>query len=119
MIIHKYLYFPRMLFKVDYLVTISHPESVPFVRHINIENGIEIEKIVHKKSKQTNELFQMIVVANLCIWHGVDRILAGINKYVQETGREDIRLMVVGTGNEETNLKKYPKFKNAGVKMPS
>ena len=49
----------------------------------------------------------MIVVANLCIWHGVDRILAGINKYVQETGREDIRLMVVGTGNEETNLKKY------------
>ena len=88
------------------IVTFMPYSNIWNVGTIIIDNGVDTdsEKVVLHKSNN-KEIIKLIVVANISLWHGIDRLLYGLQKYV-ESGKENVFLTVVGEGNYLDELKK-------------
>lgn len=72
---------------------------------INIENGIEVEKI-KKIEKREKEEMGIISVSGMYYWHGIDRFLYSLLQYKKNGGKEKIKFHIVGEGTETPKLKK-------------
>jgi len=71
--------------------------------HFTIGNGIDVEKIRMKKyCPFDNKELNLICVANVSIWHGIDRLIKGLSSY---KGEICVHLHIVGDGPEINNLK--------------
>lgn len=103
------LYIDELLFSiqkkwVNYIVLSSLHQSVRGVDTINIINGIETESVPKRNIPEAHSnIFFMLIVANVSIWHGIDRVIEGIKRY---RGKKDIRLFIVGDGEALSFLKK-------------
>ena len=90
------IYIGEILFRIqkrwtNYIVLSSLNQSVKGVNTINIINGIETESVPKRDIPQIrSKRFSMLVVANVSIWHGIDRVIEGIKQY---KGEKDIRLI--------------------------
>ena len=106
------IYIDKILFRIqkrltDYFVLSSMNQSVKGASTINILNGIKVEAVPQRNIPDNKrDIFTMLVVANVSVWHGIDRIVKGIEKY---KGQKDIRLLVVGDGEELPYIKKLVK----------
>ena len=92
--------FRRRLYKnMDALVTFSDATEIFGQRTIRISNGVDFDSIpLHQPSAishQPSEL-HLIGVAEVHVWHGFDRLVAGLGEYYKNGGQREVIFHVVG-----------------------
>ena len=86
--------------QVSYIITFSDQKKIFGKDTITISNGVDFESIKIIDAKKHSD-FNIIGVANLCYWHGFDRIIHGLNIYNQTPHKEKVYFHIVsGTDNE-------------------
>lgn len=75
-----------------------------------ISNGFDVQSVKKKKSISFNgSQLNILLTANLNLWHGIDRILNGLNHYY---GKTDIFLYILGDKNKISELLDKYNFNN-------
>jgi glycosyltransferase involved in cell wall biosynthesis len=105
---------------IDLVVTYSLADKIYGIPTAHISNAVAyIPKLCI--SPTSFDSIRMIAVANIAYWHGLDRVIEGINKYYQNNPLNKVYLDIVGDGdlrimNElrslvcKYNLKEYIHF---------
>ena len=76
----------------------------PDKKHITIGDGYDVHSVNPRKTPPFNqEELSLLCVAQVDRWHGIDRIIAGIEAY---SGPLSVKFHIAGTGAEIPNLKK-------------
>lgn len=71
--------FRRSFFKYcDRVVTYSECETIFGRPTIRISNGIDFDKVRLSGSRKDTETLRLLSVANIHLWHGLDRLIAGM-----------------------------------------
>lgn len=100
--------FSKFLKKTDCnIVTYMQHNQIWGIKPIVIDNGIDTEKIKKiKKEEKVTDTFNFVTVANIAKWHGIDRVIEGINNYVKNSKPEKIKVIlhVVGEGEGKKDL---------------
>ena len=80
------------------LVLSGNPDKL----HITIGNGFDVNSVLLRKPPQfiDNEI-HILCVANVSRWHGLDRLIMGLNNYNKNT---NIYIHIVGDGSELSSL---------------
>ena len=80
-------WFRRSLYRyMDAMVTFSDATEIFGQRTINISNGVDFDSIpIHHYLAPSDGLIHLIGVAEVHIWHGYDRLIAGIGEYYKNT----------------------------------
>lgn len=65
---------------------------------IEIRNGIDVGNVVPKKPSGNDDTIRLLAVAMMAPWHGYQRMIEGINKYVKSGGTRKVELHLVGEG---------------------
>ena len=91
----------------DRITTYSKHESIYGIPTIKLRNGIECSliNIKHKKYLD-NSTINLIAIANFCYWHGYDRLINGLSKYVSYGLKKNIIIHFVGDGPELIKYKR-------------
>ena len=113
----------RFLLKkyVTNILTYSLDSQIYGIPAINISNGINTSIIRPKRTTNNNEQINIICVACISFWHGIDRIIYGLLKYYLSNGNRYFVIHIVGNGDmqiisqyknlvNEYQLQKYVKF---------
>lgn len=87
--------------QADLIVFTSKDAKIKKAEYVNICNGIEPSAVKVRNYSCNQDSVNLLVVANLSLWHGVDRVIRGISEY---SGNTRVVLWVVGDGNEKQNL---------------
>ena len=90
----------RLYHYVDAIVSYSEYQKIWSINTINIENGIDCDNITPKsRNSENSSCINMLCVASFAEWHGIDRVIAGLqNYYAQENRPEcDVELTLVGS----------------------
>ena len=118
----------RLLRAVDFVPAIINSDKLtrPEERQkfIKINNGVNVDRIT-VRSSIPHCGFNMIAVAHVQSWHGLDRVIEGLREYYSNEFQEQVNFWVVG-GSEKNlsnlaqltnkyNLSKYVRF--CGVKV--
>ena len=79
--------FRRSLYRyMDAMVTFSDATEIFGQRTINISNGVDFDSIpIHHYLAPSDDSIHLIGVAEVHIWHGYDRLIAGIGEYYKNT----------------------------------
>ena len=80
-------WFRRSLYQyMDAMVTFSDATEIFGQRTINISNGVDFDSIpIHHYHVPSDDSIHLIGVAEVHIWHGYDRLTAGIGEYYKNT----------------------------------
>jgi len=82
---------------LDAIITFSDYDRIFNQRTIKISNGVDFDSLPLKKTyRKTPEVLELLVVAELHYWHGVDRAISGINEYVKLNHNQRVHLNIVG-----------------------
>ncbi len=94
---------------MDAVVTFSDAQEIFGQRTIRISNGVDFDSIpIHQFSAGKGEALSaaenvnkepalhMIGVAEVHIWHGYDRLIAGLGEYYKKGGKRDVVFHIVG-----------------------
>jgi len=84
---------------VDRVVTFSNADFIFGCPTIKISNGINFNEIPIKQTVNDigNEV-HFLAVANIHIWHGIDRIINGLAQYYSVERTRIVKLRIVGDG---------------------
>ena len=97
-------YYSKKLIKyTDLVVTYGNEQSFEGIQTLNLTNGTEIPDLATNNIKK-EEIFTFVAVGNWRFWHGLDRFLSGMSKYLRQSPEKDIQLLVIGDGKD---LAKY------------
>jgi len=77
------------------VVIVADDKKFLFADTVRIENGIDVESNPYQH-KNPDEYINIIAVSNFSVWNGYDRAIVGLSNYVKETGKHDIKLIMVG-----------------------
>ena len=79
--------FRRSLYSyMDAIVTFSDATEIFGRRTINISNGVDFDSIpLHNYHPHADGSIHLVGVAEVHIWHGYDRLIAGIGEYYKNT----------------------------------
>ena len=90
--------------KVDSIVTFSQCNSIWGRSTLKIKNGIDFSKIpIRLENKVIANNFTIITVANIAFWHGIDRIIEGLNLYYHHNNANiKVYLKIIGKGDTRT-----------------
>jgi glycosyltransferase involved in cell wall biosynthesis len=70
--------------------------------HLTLGNGFDVESVpVRRPPPASSETINIVCVATVSLWHGIDRLIRGIAHY---KGPLNIQLHIVGLGPELRNL---------------
>lgn len=102
--------FKNKIFKEDIkIVTYMPYEKIWNIDTIVIDNGINIDKNKIKKdiSMETKD-FNMLIVANMDKWHGIDRVIYGMKRYIEKfpQNSRNVKVIVVGDGPAREKLER-------------
>lgn len=87
----------RLSREMTALVTFSDAEQIFGQRTIRISNGVDFDSIpIHSFHSPDDGSIHFIGVAEVHIWHGFDRLIAGIGKYYKNGGTQDVFFHIVG-----------------------
>lgn len=92
---------------IDLLAITGKGESEVWgIKAVYFNNGIDVSRIVKKKNPyhKFGEEIVISCVAQFSPWHGYERLLKGLNEYYIKGGRQKIKVLMVGEGEE---VKKY------------
>jgi len=67
------------------VVTFSEAENIFGQRTIRISNGVDFDSIPLHHFKPVDDAIHLIGVAEVHLWHGYDRLIAGIGEYYKHT----------------------------------
>lgn len=102
----QHLFYLHLVRKyISFFVTYSEDHKIYNIDSIPITNGIDLSFYRVKTNCRLENELHLLVVATLALWHGVDRVVKGLGKYVREGGKEKVCLHVVGEGSELKRLK--------------
>jgi glycosyltransferase involved in cell wall biosynthesis len=94
----------------DYVDRITHSglaESIFNIKTISMGNGISTHLIPDQlPSRKTSTTFNMIAVGKWQFWHGLDRLIKGMDVYLQAKPEREIHLHIVGDGPESAVLER-------------
>lgn len=83
------------------IVTYSNNDVIFHIPTVRISNGIDFNTIPSRVGENKVERkITLIGVANMAFWHGYDRLIKGISKYLQQGGEFLIHFNIVGEGDE-------------------
>ena len=86
---------------VDRIITFSDDEEIFGIPTVRTMNGLNFDHAsVSVRNEQYRDKINLIAVAAHALWHGYDRILAGMADYYKNGGERDILFHVVGEGPE-------------------
>jgi glycosyltransferase involved in cell wall biosynthesis len=97
----------RLYQQQDALVTFSDATEIFGQRTIRISNGVDFDSIPlhnsqlssqrHALNERTfNSQLHLIGVAEVHIWHGYDRLIAGLGEYYKNDGKREVIFHIVG-----------------------
>ncbi len=76
----------RLAKEMSAIVTFSDEEIIFGQRTIRISNGVDFDSTpIHHYQKPSDDSIHLIGVAEVHIWHGYDRLIAGIGEYYRRT----------------------------------
>ena len=78
------------------IVTFSDASEIFGQRTINISNGVDFDSIPIHQFQPTDDALHLIGVAEVHIWHGYDRLIAGIGEYYKKGGKRNVVFHIVG-----------------------
>lgn len=82
---------------LDAIITFSDYDEIFGQKTIKISNGVDFNALPLKQSYRKNpEILQLLVVAELHYWHGVDRAISGLSDYIKNKPLQEIHLNIVG-----------------------
>lgn len=109
------IFYPWALYPANKILQYAN-ESSYFSIGLNrktklIANGIDVEAIPFRNTipPWSDDNFVMIAVGALAPWHGFDRVIRGIARYLNSSQKRDninIRLIIVGDGESRKTLEK-------------
>lgn len=85
---------------IDRFVTYCDDKEIFGVPAIAVENGILMDSIPVTGCGYTPGRLDIISVSSMLPWHGVDRVLTGLEEYYRQGGKCDVRVHIVGDGGE-------------------
>ena len=90
--------FRRSLAKqTDAIVTFSDEERIFGQRTINISNGIDFDELPLHKTVDCSQEVHLIAVAEVHLWHGLDRLIEGLGHYYQnKKNKRSVYFHIVG-----------------------
>lgn len=97
-------------FYIDRVILVSSPLSkfmgIPV---INICNGVDYDAVTVRNPRVVDASINIICVASFAIWHGYDRLLAGLRNYLDCPNHQDVTLHMVGSlkSAKKLGLTKY------------
>lgn len=107
--VNELCFFDKLIFKVDKLfrkklaknidaiITFSDYDKIFGQKTIKISNGVDFDALSLKQSYRKNpEILQLLVVAELHYWHGVDRAISGLSNYIKNKPLQKTHLNIVG-----------------------
>lgn len=87
----------RLYRYMDALVTFSDEEKIFGQRTIRISNGVDLESIpLHRQIAISYKTLNLIGVAEVHLWHGFDRVIAGLGEYYRNGGQRQVYFHIVG-----------------------
>lgn len=91
------LFRTRLYKQMDAVVTFSDAKEIFGQRTINISNGVDFDSIpIHSPITFNPSTLHFIGVAEVHIWHGYDRLVAGLGEYYKNGGKRDVYFHIVG-----------------------
>lgn len=103
---------------VDYIVTTSELDTILGIDTIRISNAVNEKNIpvVCREPKKDNEIV-LISVATISFWHGLDRLISGLEKYYLTRPKKKVRLIIVGGGDSDTLKQLLSMIDNSVIKQ--
>lgn len=89
---------------IDFCVTYSLNIKIYGINTILIQNGINVEDYPLKRKINLYNELNLIIVANLSKWHGIDRLINGMYFYDKSRHDRNVFLHIVGRGSEMSFL---------------
>ncbi|MDR2918225.1 MAG: glycosyltransferase [Tannerella sp.] len=112
----------RLAKQVSRIITFSEHKLIFGVPTVNISNGVDFESVPLKKRnhKQQNRL-NLLGVAEIHLWHGFDRLIAGLGEYYKTNRSFEVYFNIIGYGAPDyvnqlkslvlkNNIEKYVHF---------
>ena len=90
--------FRRCLYReMEAVVTFSDADTIFGQRTIRISNGVDFDTIpLHNYRAPADGTLHLIGVAEVHLWHGFDRLMAGMGEYYAKGGQRNLVFHVVG-----------------------
>jgi Glycosyltransferase len=99
LIIDKYFRL-KLAKQIHKIVTFSKYKEIFGVSTINISNGIDFEKVKLKSQlNNTSKRLNLISVAEIHPWHGLDRVIKGLAEYYKKDQNIKVLFNIVGKGD--------------------
>lgn len=91
---------------ISQIVTFSSKASIYGIPTIKTDNGIDVEKfgLIDPPASFNGKEILLLGLANMQVWHGLDRVLNGIVSFNQQNAAVKIHFHVVGKGDELPRL---------------
>jgi glycosyltransferase involved in cell wall biosynthesis len=89
---------------VDAVVTFFGQSEIHGIPCIQVANGVDVDSIPFRERPPHNAGLRIVVAANLADWHGVDRVLRGLDEYRRQEGDPAVTLSIVGEGPAGSDL---------------
>lgn len=90
---------------IDRIVTFSSQTHIFKIPTIRTDNGIDTEQFtLLDKAHYDGQTLHLLGLANVQIWHGLDRFLEGMSQYYAANPTRIVQLHVVGSGDEIPRL---------------
>ncbi len=93
----------KQLYKyVDRIVTFTDLEKIHGIKTIHISNGVDFCTLPLKSKKEKSNTINLISVAEIHYWHGLDRVINGLSKYYDKDkpSSTEVNLTIVGGGDK-------------------
>ncbi len=101
---------------LDAIITFSDYDRIFNQKTIKISNGVDFDSLPLKSSYRRNpEVLELLVVAELHYWHGVDRAISGINEYVKSNPKQKVHLNIVGKPERVSGFALKTQVENLGL----
>lgn len=94
---------------IDSIVTYSLHKKIMGIDTISICNGIDTDNFPLKRNLFHGDSINLLVVAMVAKWHGIDRLINGLKCYYQSYPSQKVLLHIVGDGPALSDLKKQVK----------
>lgn len=100
------LYVTRNMKKyVSFISTTNEYSSIFGIDTIQIRNGIDIDKIKYTEKKiDKNGSINLVGIANISRWHGYDRVIEGLHRYIKTDNNRNVNFYIIGEGPEKGKL---------------
>lgn len=92
---------------INRIVTYTHTGNIWNTPTLCIDNGIDCNRIQLREHSCIKGQMRFVCIANLSIWHALDRFVEGLKNYVGSKQNLEIKpvLWVVGEGSELPHIK--------------